>query len=124
MWIKYQPNPCGRSVGDCAIRAIAKALKVDWETAYLKLCKVGYEMCDLPNADATWGAVLRQEGFYRYSVPNKCPDCYTIKDFCIDHPVGTFVVGTGGHVVTIVNGDYYDSWESGNEIPIYYWKAP
>lgn len=124
MWVKENINPISARVGDCAVRAVAKALNVDWQKAFLMLCKAGYQMADMPSSDAVWGAVLRGEGFYRYSVPNKCPNCYTIKDFCIDHPVGTFVVGTGGHVVTIVNGDYYDSWESGNEIPIYYWKAP
>ena len=28
MYIEYNPNPCGRRVGDCAVRAISKAL--DW----------------------------------------------------------------------------------------------
>lgn len=31
MWKPYNPNPVGRSVGDCAVRAIAKALDVTWE---------------------------------------------------------------------------------------------
>ena len=122
MWIRYNPNPCGRSVSDCAVRAIAKALKIDWEEAYLILCKAGFQMCDLPNADATWGAVLRKEGFERHNLPNDCPNCYTIKDFCMDYPVGVFVLGTGNHAVTVVNGDYYDAWNSGDEIPIYYWE--
>jgi hypothetical protein len=75
----------------------------------------------MPNSDSVWGAVLREEGFKRYIIPNSCPDCYTVKDFCIDHPRGTYVLGTGGHVVTVVNGDYFDSWDSGEEVPIFYW---
>lgn len=39
MWVKYQPNPCGRNVGDCAVRAISKALGMDWETAYAVFMK-------------------------------------------------------------------------------------
>lgn len=27
-----------------------------------------------------------------------------------------------GHVVCVQDGYYYDSWDSGNEIPIYYWE--
>ena len=34
MWIQYNPNPTGRNVEDCAIRAVAKALDIDWEQAF------------------------------------------------------------------------------------------
>lgn len=122
MWIKYNPNPTGRTVGDCAVRAIAKALRIDWETAFLKICEAGYAMGDMPSSDSVWGAVLRQEGFYRRAIPNSCPDCYTAADFCLDHPVGTYVLGFGGHVATVVNGDLYDSWNSSKEIPVYVWE--
>lgn len=121
MWIRYNPSPAGRNVGDCTVRALCKALKVDWETAYLMLCKAGYQMADMPSSDAVLGAVLRQEGFYRKSIPNSCPDCYTAHDFCIDNPVGTFVLGFGGHVATCVSGNLYDSWDSSREIPQFVW---
>ena len=55
-------------------------------------------------------------------MPNMCPPCYTVKDFCKDHPVGTYILATGSHVVTVVDGNYYDTWDSGTEVPIYYWK--
>lgn len=91
MWVKYNPNPAGRLVGDCAVRAIAKALGTDWEEAYNIICDAGFDMCDIPSSDSVWGAVLRQHGFYRESIPNTCPDCYTASDFCFDNPVGTYV---------------------------------
>lgn len=121
MWIYYQPNPCGRSVGDCSIRAVAKALNISWEEAYNLICDAGYKMCDMPSSDSVWGAVLRSNGFYRTSIPNSCPDCYTAEDFCRDNPVGIFVLGFGGHVATVVDGYLYDSWDSSNEIPVYMW---
>lgn len=121
MWIKYNPNPTGRMVGDCAIRALAKALKIDWEEAYLMACKNGYAMGDMPSSDSVWGAVLRQEGFYRKSIPNTCPNCYTARDFATDNPRGTFVLGFGGHTAAVVNGDIYDAWDSSLEIPQFVW---
>lgn len=124
MWIKYQPNPCQRAVGDCAVRAISKALKIDWETAYRMLCDMGYSMCDMPSSDAVSGAVLRQEGFYRKAIPNRCPDCYTARDFCEDNPRGTFVLYFGGHVATAVDGQLFDLWNSENEIPQFVWYRP
>lgn len=121
MWIKYNPNPTGRAVGDCAVRAISKALDIDWETAYNLIASNGFSMGDMPSSDSVWGSVLRQNGFYRSAIPNRCPDCYTARDFAHDNPVGTFVLGFGGHVATVVNGDLYDSWDSSNCIPIYVW---
>lgn len=120
-YIQYNPNPVGRKVGDCAVRAIAKALKIDWETAYIALVVNGYQMGDMPSADSVWGATLRQNGFYRKAIPNRCPDCYTAEDFCKDHPHGTYVLGFGGHVATVNDGDLYDSWNSLQEIPQFYW---
>lgn len=121
MWVKYNPNPTGRSVGDCAVRAVAKALNTDWETAYTMISENGYAMGDMPSADSVWGSVLRQNGFYRMSIPNNCPDCYTAADFCRDNPIGTFVLGFGGHVATVVDGDLFDNWDSSMEVPVYVW---
>lgn len=121
MWIEYNPNPTGRKVGDCAVRAIAKALSIDWETAYDLITSNGFAMGDMPSSDSVWGSVLRQNGFYRKSIPNYCPDCYTVKEFCRDNPKGIFVLGFGGHVATVIDGNLYDSWNSLNEIPVYVW---
>lgn len=118
---EYNPNPVGRHVGDCAVRAISKALDIDWETAFILIAVNAYKMGDMPSSDSVWGAVLRENGFYKKIIPNYCPDCYTVEDFCKDHPNGIFVLGFGGHVATVVNGKLYDSWDSSKEIPIYYW---
>lgn len=122
VWREYNPNPAGRNVGDCAVRAIAKALNTDWETAYALIALNGYLMNDVISSNSVWGSVLRQHGFYRYAIPNKCEDCYDINDFANDHSKGTYVVGTGNHVVTIKDGVIFDSWDSRKEIPVYYWS--
>lgn len=122
VYVYYNPNPAGRRVGDCSVRAISKALKIDWETAYMLLSQAGFDMCDMPSSDSVWGAVLRQNGFYRKAIPNVCPDCYTARDFCKDHPVGTFVLGFGGHVATVHDGQLFDSWDSSKEIPQFFWE--
>lgn len=120
-FVEWNPNPVGRRVGDCAVRAISKALGVDWETAYVMIASNGFSMGDMPSSDSVWGATLRQHGFYRISIPDTCPDCYSVTDFCNDNPKGTFVLGFGGHVATVVDGDLFDSWDSSSEIPQFVW---
>lgn len=121
VWVEFNPNPAARRVGDCAVRAIAKALDLDWETAYSRIVTAGYAMGDMPSSDSVWGAVLRQNGFYREAIPNTCPDCYTAEDFCRDHPRGIYVLAFGGHVATVQDGVLFDSWNSSKEIPQYFW---
>lgn len=120
-YIEFNNNPTGRKVGDCAVRAVSVALDIDWETAFDLIAENAKQMGDMPSADSVWGAVLRQNGFYKKTIPNYCPECYTAEDFCHDHPKGVYVIGFGGHVATVVNGDLYDSWDSSDEIPVYYW---
>lgn len=121
IWREWNDNPAGRRVGDCAVRAVSVALGIDWETAFVMIAANAYQMGDMPSSDSVWGSVLRQHGFYRAAIPNSCPECYTAGDFARDHPAGVFVLGFGGHVATIRDGLLYDSWNSENEIPQYYW---
>lgn len=122
MYVYYNPNPLGLSVGDCTIRAISCALNISWEQTYDLLVQLGFDMGDMPSSNRVWSELLKINGFKKYQLPDTCPACYTIRDFCYDHPVGIYVVGTGEHVVCIKNGNYFDSWDSGNEIPIYYFQ--
>lgn len=122
MWVQFNPNPWGRRVGDCAIRAVAAALGVTWEVAYALVATQGYALGDMPSSDAVWGAVLRRYGFEREAIPNTCPDCYTAEDFTEDNPKGTYVLAFGGHVATVRDGKLMDSWDSSNEIPQYFYR--
>lgn len=121
MWEYYNPNPAGRNVGDCAVRAVSAALGISWENAYREIADAGFDMADMPSSNGVWGAVLRKNGYYRANIPNFCPDCYSAEDFCRDHPRGVFVLGFGNHVATVKNGTLLDSWDSSQEIPQYFW---
>ena len=121
MWIEYNPNPTGRRVEDCTVRALSKALDIDWRAAFAMLAADGYAMGDMPHANSVWGAVLRKNGFTRGAIENTCPDCYTAAEFCEDHPEGVYVLGFGRHVATVKNGNLFDTWDSSDEIPQYFW---
>lgn len=121
-YVPYNPNPARKLVGDCVIRAISKVTNQDWEDTYLDVAMKGLLLHDVPSSNEVWGSYLRDKGFKRYVIPDTCPDCYTISQFCIDNPKLTGILATGTHVVAIKDGDYFDSWDSGQETPIYYWR--
>ena len=122
MWKMCNPNPNGKFVGDCTVRAISLATDKPWHEVYFGLCLQGAVMCDMPSANAVTTAYLRNNSFRRRTIPETCPDCYTIKDFCNEHDRGVFIIGTGSHFVAVIDGQYCDSWDSGNESPVYFFE--
>lgn len=122
MYIEYEPNPVRSGGIDCTVRALTKALDVSWERAYVLLALNGFLMGNMPSADEIWGSVLRQNGFVRKIIPDSCPNCYSVEEFCVDHPKGTHVVKSENHVATVVDGDLYDSWNSQGKTALYYWE--
>lgn len=120
-WIKYNPNPRGSVVGDCTVRAISKAMNQDWDTTYAGLSSYGYALSDMPSANHVWGAYLRRNGFERRLINDHGQDIYTVEDFCMENQDGTYILAIPGHVVCVKDGNYYDSWDSGQEVPQYFW---
>lgn len=121
MYVYFNSNPVGARVGDCAVRAVSKVLRISWEEAFDLLADSAKVMGDMPSSNNVISAVLRMHGFYRENLPSFCPDCYTVREFARNNPVGTYVLGTGSHVVAVVDGNWYDAWNSGDEIPLYFW---
>lgn len=116
------PNEKGIYTIDCVVRALSIATNSTWEEIFVDIFIQGYLNKDMPSSNKVWGDYLKYKGFKRYIIPDTCPDCYTVRDFCQDYPTGTYILGTGSHVIAVKDGDYYDTWDSGNELPIYYWK--
>lgn len=118
----FNNNPLGRNtVGDCAVRAVSKALGISWDDAHDLLSDMSKQMGTIMNDNDVISAVLRMHGFYKENLPCTTKDCYTVREFARDNPHGLYVVGTGSHVVTIIGGNYYDSWPSGDESIICFW---
>lgn len=123
MWIECNPNPLGKKTGDCVVRAIAIATTRSWRSVYAALCKHGDIECEMPNRNNVWGSYLRKLGFKQFLLPESCPDCITVRAFCERYPTGVYVIGTGSHAVAVIDGNYYDSWDSGDEVPSYFWRS-
>ena len=123
MWIRCNPNPLGKTTGDCVVRAIAIATDQSWRKTYRQLCDLGEIHADMPSSNYIWGTYLRQRGARQFLLPESCPECLTVRAFCERYPEGVYVIGTGDHAVAVIDGDWYDSWNSEDEIPTYFWRV-
>lgn len=123
MYQYYNPNPLGKFIDDCVIRAISYALSYSWDKTFVELSMKTFIAKEVRmDKNEIWGSYLYDKGFRQHLIYDICPDCYTVRDFCIQHPKGLYVLTTGSHVIAVEDGTYYDSWDSGNEHPTYYWQ--
>jgi hypothetical protein len=120
---RYNAHPDGSDIDDCVIRAIATFYDISWEWAYLMVIIQGYKMHLFPtNRNDVWGTMLHERGCEFHYVPNMCPNCITVEKFANDHPKGRYILGTTTHAIAVIDGVYYDTWDSGQEYPVYYFK--
>ena len=116
--LHYNINPLGKNVGDCTVRALSKAMGKTWEETYVGLCLEGFVRGDMPSSNAIWGSYLRRYGYHR----ELAPEDMTVAEFSDLHPSGTYILALSGHVVCVVDDVLYDTWDSSNEIVLYFWQ--
>lgn len=117
MYVYYNPNPERRVTNDCVIRAVSKIMGISWTRAFDQIADEARMRSDTMDANHVWISWFIRHGFRFYPLPNECPYCYTVKEFCEEHPDGEYILGTGTHVVAVKNGDWFDSFDSADMIP-------
>lgn len=116
IYIHYNGNPCGLSIGDCVIRAISIVTGYSRHKVYVGLCLQGFPCTIWGNSNTVWADYLKYLGFKRYTVHGE----QTVGKFAEQHKSGRYVLGTGSHAVACIDGDVIDSWYSLNEVVQYY----
>lgn len=122
MWIQANPNPAKKEVPDCVVRAISIALNQPWIQTFDELYTIARSEFNMPSADTVWGRYLYLKGFEPFLLPSSCHACVTIEEFSRRFPSGTYIIGTGSHAVAVINGNYWDSWDSGQELASFFWR--
>lgn len=121
-FIFFNPNREGKLVGDCVIRSLCAVLQLDWDEIFLRLSMLAFEMSDMMDSNIVWGRFLNLYGYIQMSVIDKGVGPYTVYDFCMDHPRGKYILGTGIHAIAVIDGFYYDTSDTGNERIIFYYE--
>ena len=121
-FIPYNANPLYKDTDDCTVRAISLFTGKTYDETFVGISVTGFELKQVMVTNSTWARYLLRLGYVRTAIPNYCPECYTTREFCRDHPKGTYLLSTGTHVITVIDGDYYDTWDSGDTVPLGYWS--
>ena len=122
VYVYYNPNPKNKNTTDCVIRMLTKIYNISWQEAFLELTGIVLNEFEMPSSNFIWEKYLLNNGFVKRLLSPTCPDCITISEFSEMYDLGTYIVCTGSHVVAVFDGDYYDAWDSGNEIVTYYFE--
>lgn len=115
-------NPFKNDTDDCTVRAIALFLNKTWDDVYIGLVSEGFLQKKMPHSDSVWKSFLFKNKCIIETFNALYPLQYTIEEFVLTHMYGDFLVKTNKHVVAIKNGYYYDTWNSGKEPVLYYFK--
>ena len=122
MWIYANPNHVRDDEPDCVVRAISIATGMAWDDVHRELCEMSREKGTMPSVNWLWGLWLTEHGFQPFLLPESCPECVTVREFCKKFSRGVYVIGTGSHAVAVRGGNYMDAWDSGDTVPTYFFK--
>ena len=129
----HNENPWKRVTGDCTFRALATAMEKPWKEVVMEMaemsCRTGYAINDKKGIER----YLKEQGWVKHKQPRKQDwKKYTGVEFCellqsneCDLPVSKrarYIAHIGGHhIVAIVNGQVWDTWDSTDGCIGNYW---
>lgn len=115
-WKKYNPNPDKKNVGDCSLRAYCAVFNIEWGDAFDEASCVAKANSLMMDTHKTCEIVMKNHGYVidEEFKKSKRKDL-TVNEFAMTHPYGRYFLNTHGHLVAVVDGEYYDSWDSGDK---------
>lgn len=119
--IRYNANTRGARTGDCVKRALSVAYSMDYDEVAKELNQInkgfGY------SAGYSHGPVFNEFLKRRGDKFTDVKPTETVEEFCNSHPNGVYLLLVGKaseskstHMVAVVDGDFYDSWNSSKNL--------
>lgn len=120
----YQPNnkDIKDKSGDCVIRALTKALDKTWLEVFRELIPYAEAEQNMPNASAVFTKYIEASGGVWHGIKaEKGRKRMTVKELA-KHTKGVHIAKVAHHIVCIIDGDWFDTFDSGNK-PVYgHWE--
>jgi len=127
----YNANTRNNDVGDCVKRAISLALGRDYDQVGAELNKMKRALGAAAfNIPTVYNKYLKQFNVSPEPLHPTAENSVTETEFAEAHPSGTYILEVGkpklrsgvykyyvsDHLVTVIDGDIYDSWNSSDDI--------
>ena len=120
----YQPNKkdLKDDYGDCVIRAICKATGKDWLEVFDGLIPYAREIQAQTDEKVVYESYLKDKGYEWVGLKaEKGKKRLTPETFCKKYNTGTYILRLSHHIVTVVDGCYYDTWDCGEYCVYGFW---
>lgn len=124
--VRYNANTRGTNTGDCTARSISLAFNIDYRKAKTILNESAKTnpMWNYNSHDNCIRVIKELGGGHITQ-----SDRVSVGDFADNHPSGTYIIwcskngvtNAGNHLVTIIDGKIYDSWDSRKYFVKGYW---
>lgn len=121
----YQPNKLDMkdTYGDCVIRALTKAVGKDWTGVFDDLVPIARSLQAMPSGKPVYERYLINNAFTYHGISNKKGTKRpTVASFAAEHKSGIFLLRVANHVVTVVDGCFYDTFDCGHKSLYGYWS--
>ena len=123
-YYNWNENPLQKKVGDCQIRGVATALNQYWDKTLTDLYNVSLEVKNVPNSDEVLKKYMKDLGYtYITFKAIKGQKRMNVKRFAEEFQEGRYLLNCACHIVAVVDGYYYDTWNSGEKCVYGYWKT-
>ncbi len=125
MYKYYNPHPNGKRVGDCVKRAFTLATGWDYRDVSITLNRIKRELNQTKyNDNKVWREFVKRQKWGKISFPaikgQRRMDGF---QFTNQFKEGTYVLRMAKHLVTVVDGVLYDSWDSRAKCVYVAWKV-
>jgi len=115
-FIKSNPHPKGKKIGDCVIRAIAIAEAKRWIDVYKELCEIGANVYNLPNSKDVYEIYLLKNGWTKQRMPRHANDKrMKLSEFADKNPNKLFIASVVKHLTVVDCGRLLDIWDCGSK---------
>ena len=121
----YQPNAKDLKdyYGDCVIRALTKVMNKSWMEVFNEMLPICSEFQALHNNKVVYETYLKNNRFTYTGISNKKGTKRpTVESFTKEHKTGMHFVILANHVVAVVDGQYFDTWDCGEKSLYGYWS--
>ena len=126
-YVYYQPNKkdIKDRQGDCAVRALTRFFGLSWLEAFDELVVYARETQEMVNSLTNIKRLLSDKniGYHAHYAERQ-----TVEEFAKERKTGFYLLyikaGFRTHMVTVVDGKYYDTWDCGKKLVYGYWRNP